>query len=105
MSNYPLVRGFIASKSTGNSSIIPFLATLLNCCFWFKYGILMGQNTIVFVNGVGITISLVCIYIFAKYTSKPETDFYIKVSTLFLYIVLLYAYFVNDPKVADQIGY
>jgi solute carrier family 50 (sugar transporter) len=75
--NYPLVRSFVktgtyhnCNQRTGNSSIVPFLSTLLNCCLWFKYGILLGENTIVFVNGVGILVAVLCIYIFCKYTDN-----------------------------------
>lgn len=49
---------------------VPYIATFLNCALWLGYGILSGDNTVVVVNGIGLSLTLLYMSIFYNYASE-----------------------------------
>lgn len=48
-----VVRGYVRKGSAGESSGLPFVAGCLNCSIWLKYGLLIDDWTMKFVNIIG----------------------------------------------------
>ncbi|KAI9205487.1 sugar efflux transporter for intercellular exchange-domain-containing protein [Polychytrium aggregatum] len=44
------------------ASILPFLSTFANCCFWLKYGVMLGESSICWTNAVGVIITVYALY-------------------------------------------
>ena len=92
-------------KSTGTISAVPFLATFVNCTLWMKYGILLDEFTIYFVNGFGLAVIFTCIlfifikglYYYYKYTDdkiafEKQTAFaFVLVTVILAYVRFFYA--------------
>ncbi|KAL2913432.1 hypothetical protein HK105_207044 [Polyrhizophydium stewartii] len=86
------LRQIAAARTTGNSSVVPFVSTLLNCSLWLKYGLLLEQPAMVVVNTVGVVVAASGLYVFCRFSdprAKAETSVVYALS--FLYAVFIYA--------------
>ena len=61
---------FERALTTGSSSIIPYIAMLLNCALWFKYGLLLGEPALMVVNLIGTLIAVYSVYLFVKFSDS-----------------------------------
>ncbi|KAJ3323964.1 hypothetical protein HDV06_000940 [Boothiomyces sp. JEL0866] len=96
---------FYKLKSTGNSSALPLISTLVNCALWYKYGSLLDQPTMTTVNGIGLLVTLICIYTFFIYSPNQHLiERQITFTLLFLIAVLGYVQ-LNPSNVVIQLGY
>lgn len=57
--------------NTDGTGVAPFWVCSISCVFWLAYGFLRNENTVIFVNGVGLIIqSLYLTYYYIKTRSK-----------------------------------
>jgi solute carrier family 50 (sugar transporter) len=106
MTNFIDLREFRRQKSTGRSSIIPFLAQFTNCTLWLKYGLLLNNDSIISVNIVGLIIAIISIYVFFVYThQKDDTERKIQITLAFLVAVLLYIIVFYSEETKYQLGF
>lgn len=53
--------------NTEGTSVAPFFITLISCTFWYGYGDLRNDLTIIFVNGVGFVVQAIyLVYYYRK---------------------------------------
>uniref|UniRef100_T1JAX8 Sugar transporter SWEET n=1 Tax=Strigamia maritima TaxID=126957 RepID=T1JAX8_STRMM len=91
-------------RDTTEVSAFPFLAGVINCSLWLKYGILQRDRTLMTVNSVGLFLQIIYAVFYYWYSSNKS---YIKkmflVTALILFPILLYLkYFATDLIVATQ---
>lgn len=60
------------TKNTDNIQFLPFLTTCLNNLGWLYYGLLKGDQTIVFVNVIGAALQMLYIIVFIHYTKQKK---------------------------------
>eukprot|EP00117_Sycon_ciliatum_P029036 scpid85431/ scgid23213/ Sugar transporter SWEET1; RAG1-activating protein 1; Solute carrier family 50 member 1 len=58
--------------STQNVIYFPFVACWLNCVFWLKYGILLGDPAMISVNIIGIIFQFAYIFFYYYYASEEQ---------------------------------
>jgi uncharacterized protein with PQ loop repeat len=76
--------------STARTSITPLLSLFVNCTLWLKYGLMLGQNSLINTNWFGIIVSVICIYNFYSLSgdNKEEVERVIQ-NTLFAIVSLM----------------
>jgi solute carrier family 50 protein (sugar transporter) len=104
ISTVPQTLQFLKTKTTGNASIFPYLATFINCSLWCKYGILVEIKSIFIVNFIGLIVSIGSIYVFAK-VSMVDVKISINLTISFVFLVYVYSYFGNSTSITGQIGF
>ncbi|KAJ3362912.1 hypothetical protein GGF31_001301 [Allomyces arbusculus] len=97
------IREYVTTKSTGATDVFPFIATIINCTLWTKYGILRGDTAVTTVNATGLVLGLVYVAAFYKYTTnRPHVERQLLYAALFVYPVLVYARFFTDASTATR---
>ena len=48
-----VIRGHSRKGTTGEASGLPFIAGALNCSVWLKYGLLINDTPMTYVNTIG----------------------------------------------------
>lgn len=56
-------------ETMDNSPLSPLLACYFNAALWCKYGMLSGEDTLVYVNALGMVCALISLFIHYVYTS------------------------------------
>jgi len=74
LSPWKTVQEIQATKNVGSLSCNPFISTFMNCLLWITYGYLSANNTVLFVNCVGLSTSVYYIYVFYTNISRLEKD-------------------------------
>jgi len=64
-----VIRGHSRKGTTGETSGLPFIAGALNCSVWLKYGLLINDTPMTYVNTIGAT--LLTSYAFFFYMYSP----------------------------------
>jgi len=64
-----VIRGHSRKGTTGEASGLPFIAGALNCSVWLKYGLLINDTPMTYVNTIGTT--LLTSYAFFFYVYSP----------------------------------
>ncbi|KAH9248425.1 hypothetical protein BASA81_013919 [Batrachochytrium salamandrivorans] len=106
MTNTSTLLQFVRARSTGHSSTMPFVATLINCALWLRYGILMQMPALILPNTIGVTMAIVSLYTFCVYTDrKSGVHAPIMLAILFLYIVFLYVHYAYSSAIMEQYGF
>jgi len=60
-------------RDTNETSAFPFLAGLISCSLWLKYGILQRDSTLMIVNSIGLTLQILYV-IFYYWHSSVKTQ-------------------------------
>ena len=82
------------------SLVAPFLLTSISCVCWLGYGILRGDSTIIFVNGVGLAVqSVYMLYYYYKTRLKNRLN---KLILIELISVLLTVWFLQSEYPHDE---
>jgi len=94
---------YIRNGTTGNSSALAFITCFMSCSLWLRYGILIGDTFIIFVNIFGTILQICYILIFILYNVKRSTtikQFAIAISLVSL--VYLYSIYQKDRALAEK---
>jgi len=88
--------------TTEGTSIWPFLLTIISCTFWFGYGDLRKDQTVIFVNGVGFIVQAGYLLYYYKKTRLKS-----RLNRLFLFELIFcvftiwfvrYSHFTKEEK-------
>ncbi|KJE88769.1 hypothetical protein CAOG_000359 [Capsaspora owczarzaki ATCC 30864] len=69
----PAVREIERSRTTGATSIVPYVAGIVNCVLWTSYGLLISDPTQIIVNGIGSGLYIYYLTIYFSYTNDAVT--------------------------------
>ncbi|XP_004365230.2 hypothetical protein CAOG_00359 [Capsaspora owczarzaki ATCC 30864] len=72
-SSIPAVREIERSRTTGATSIVPYVAGIVNCVLWTSYGLLISDPTQIIVNGIGSGLYIYYLTIYFSYTNDAVT--------------------------------
>lgn len=61
---------FVEKGSTGNTSCFPFICGFLSCSLWLRYGFLINEESMIFVNTIGGTLFLAYCMTYLFYSIK-----------------------------------
>lgn len=96
-------RKFIKNGSTGNSSALAFVTCYTSCILWVRYGMLIEDQFIIFVNIFGASLQACYVFVFIMYSVKKlRTIRQIAAATCFLGIVYFYSFFEEDKTLAAR---
>ncbi len=88
----------VEKKSVGKFSPIPFASLFTNCIIWTLYGFLKLDKTILLPNGLGVLVSIYCLWAYHTNTiNKPLREYYIV--TFICAICFLLANFQQDQMI------
>jgi len=109
LTGWPAIFAVVRHRSTGETSVFPYVAMFTNCAVWILYAILKVNTVIFYVNCTGATLQITYIFIFYTYTkSKRLFNQQLIGSALFLSAVYTYAYMYttvnNKLLVMDTLG-
>ncbi|XP_032794267.1 sugar transporter SWEET1 isoform X1 [Daphnia magna] len=91
---------------SGEISGFPFIAGVLGCSLWLRYGMLMKDSAMITVNAVGLVLqmSYVCMY----YVYATHKEAYLKQVLIVLSVVLTTMFYVvvetNEDKAEFRLG-
>ncbi|CAM9934526.1 unnamed protein product [Lampetra fluviatilis] len=89
--------------STLGLSMFPFVSLCVSCTLWLRYGLLLGDPTIVYVNAVGASIGVLYSIIFYVNTPHKRSLYRTMVGpALLLYAVLLYVKYLAEDEDAAR---
>lgn len=89
--------------STMGLSMFPFVSLCVSCTLWLRYGLLLGDPTIVYVNAVGASIGVLYSIIFYVNTPHKRSLYRTMVGpALLLYAVLLYVKYLAEDEDAAR---
>jgi solute carrier family 50 protein (sugar transporter) len=96
------------TKSTKNVPYHIFLMAAVGCFGMFHYGLMVGNNILIFLNVVGAALQSLYVYLYLSVVlSKSKPLFYLLIA--FLYEAVLYTYvfghLVGHSERAEMIGY
>ncbi|KAK8938763.1 Bidirectional sugar transporter SWEET4 [Platanthera zijinensis] len=77
LSPAPTFKRILKNKSVEQFSVIPYVATLLNCMLWVLYGmpfVKPNSTLVVSINGVGVVIELIYVIIFLLYSGGARRN-------------------------------
>lgn len=78
------------------TSSLPFTSGLLSCSLWLRYGILVNENALIFVNSVGVFLfSIYCISFYMFTVNKRRMSH--QLILVFLMIAFSIAYSQVEP--------
>ncbi|XP_046815157.1 sugar transporter SWEET1 isoform X1 [Vespa crabro] len=99
-------RKYIKNGTTGDSSSLAFITCYMSCSLWLRYGLLIGDSFIVFVNIFGTILQVCYVLIFMLYSVKKSVTLrQFAAATCFLAIIYFYvAYETNKEIAAKYIG-
>ncbi|KAK0083634.1 hypothetical protein PV325_008475 [Microctonus aethiopoides] len=97
---------YIINGTTGDTSGFSFVACLLSCSFWLRYGQLIGDSFVIWVNITGTFLQLSYIAVYTKYcTQKSLILKQFITSVIFITVVYFYSIINQDKaEVTSQIG-
>lgn len=94
-------RKYIQNGTTGSTSGLAFVICCASCVLWVRYGMLIGDKFIVYVNIFGMTLQAIYVSVFILYSVKKRTTIKQIVAALCaLAYVYLYSFYENDKQVA-----
>ncbi|XP_011686458.1 PREDICTED: sugar transporter SWEET1 [Wasmannia auropunctata] len=98
---------YIRNGTTGDSSGLAFVTCFMSCSLWLRYGILIGDLFIIYVNIFGTILQICYVLIYMLYNVKRSTT--IKQFTVAICLVLLiYLYSIyqkNRVLAAKHVGF
>ncbi|EFA86682.1 small MutS related family protein [Heterostelium album PN500] len=99
---YKAIKIVIEKKSVGNLAGMQFISSLLNCCNWVLYSLLLGNGSILFVNGLGALSAAFYVFNYWRYVSPGSAakDFQNKLSiaTLIFGATILFTFTAPTPQ-------
>eukprot|EP00842_Homolaphlyctis_polyrhiza_P004802 jgi/Hompol1/5322/HPOL_004332-RA len=105
LTNLHPLRQFAAAGSVGNASVVPLVATLLNCAFWLRYGLSLHQPAIVAVNAVGCAVAAFSIYVYCKFSEdRDSAERTVLMALASIFLVYLYAAASQTSESVEHIG-
>ncbi|KAG7207923.1 hypothetical protein KM043_009512 [Ampulex compressa] len=66
-------RKYIQNGTTGSTSGLAFVICCASCVLWVRYGMLIGDKFIVYVNIFGMTLQAIYVSVFILYSVKKRT--------------------------------
>ncbi len=96
-----------ALDGVGDASPYPYLSMTLNCLFWTTYSLLIGNHMLVFVNGLGLFLSIYYNYLFFNLTENKDKFVRICCATVLIYIlgILYVLYAVKRSALVKHLGF
>uniref|UniRef100_A0A336LQ62 Sugar transporter SWEET n=1 Tax=Culicoides sonorensis TaxID=179676 RepID=A0A336LQ62_CULSO len=100
-------RDYVIKKSTGDASVLTFIAGFITSAIWLKYGLLTNERSLVIVNSIGVALMLAYTLVFYLFTTKRRDTIRIASSSfIFLCLVMLYASIEEDHlQATERIGF
>jgi len=99
-----ICNSYIKKKSTGETSSLPFTSGLLSCSLWLRYGVLINENTVIFVNAVGVFLfSLYCISYYIFTVNKRRMAHQLLLVLLMITFSFVYSKFEPDDLQASRL--
>jgi solute carrier family 50 protein (sugar transporter) len=72
VSNVQIIRDVVAARSTAGKNIYMFVGLLFNCLWWFSYGLLIADNSVITCNAVGLVVAVWGMYTFFKFAHNDS---------------------------------
>lgn len=100
-------RDYVIKKSTGDASVLTFIAGFITSAIWLKYGLLTNERSLVVVNSVGVALMLAYTIVFYLFTTRRRDTIRItSISLIFLCLVMIYASIEEDHlQATERIGF
>lgn len=100
-------RDYVIKKSTGDASVLTFIAGFISSTIWLKYGLLTNERSLVIVNSIGVALMLAYTVVFYLFTTRRRDTIRISsISFIFLCLVLIYASIEEDHlQATERIGF
>jgi len=99
------IREIQEQGDVGTNSFVPFFAICLNAVLAFLYGLYIYNQTIMFVNFIGVTLSTYYIWHFYNYTRDKQTVRTLLLSaSVFIVVILYHIYFRAGENGRLQLG-
>jgi len=91
-------------RDTNETSAFPFLAGLISCSLWLKYGILQRDSTLMIVNSIGLTLQILYVIFYYWHSSvKTQIKRQLLLTISILFSILIYLkFFTTDLLIASQ---
>eukprot|EP00040_Diaphanoeca_grandis_P023987 m.131210 g.131210 ORF g.131210 m.131210 type:complete len:221 (+) comp29529_c0_seq2:54-716(+) len=94
-----ILRPLQVKGSVGEVSFVPFVAQVVNCTMWLKYGILLGDPTMILVNSVGEVAGFYYVYTYACIAGNtPNVTRTFGLGVVIIYGVLAMSWMIGDYK-------
>lgn len=87
--------------TTDSTSVAPFWFTSLSCIFWFGYGVMRSDDTIIFVNGVGLIFQI--LYFAYYYIHTRSKTFLNKLIAIQIFMCFFTIFLVRDDLGVNNI--
>lgn len=96
-------RKIVRNGSTGSSSPLAFVTCYTSCMLWMRYGMLISDRFIVFVNIFGSTLQASYVVVFTVYAVKRHRVIKQMIAaTCFVMAVYLYSFYDTDRQQAAK---
>jgi len=94
---------YIRNGTTGDSSGLAFITCFMSCSLWLRYGILIGDLFIIFVNIFGTLLQICYILIYILYNVKRSTTIKQFTAAICLVsLIYLYSIYEKDKVLAER---
>lgn len=91
----------VKNRSIGNFPLLPYLTMQGNCWLWLRYGLQMGDLTIVMPNTLGLSLSTLTIGSFCFFSNKQQKPAVVKQAVVVLSILLV-SFFFGPSSLSSQ---
>ncbi|XP_034950130.1 sugar transporter SWEET1-like [Chelonus insularis] len=100
-------RKYIINGTTGDASGLSFITCLMSCSFWLRYGQMINDHFVIWVNVFGTTLQLGYIAIYTLYSLKKNVILKQFIAAIvFISAVYIYSLTQEDKALATkQIGF
>ncbi|XP_015511330.1 sugar transporter SWEET1 [Neodiprion pinetum] len=97
-------RKYIRNGTTGEASGLAFVTCFTSCSLALRYGMLIGDQTIIVVNIFGISLQLLYVLVFMSYSMKKSLTLkQLSAAVIFVISVYLYSQYEIDEVQARRI--
>ncbi|KAI9137019.1 sugar efflux transporter for intercellular exchange-domain-containing protein [Paraphysoderma sedebokerense] len=104
--NFQSTRKFAQKGTVGDATPLPFVATVVNCFLWTRYGILLKDNTIIIVNFVGVLVAAYSLFLYYQYAENRRKVENLSLGAgMFLLGTMLYTQFGDPTLVVGHLGF
>lgn len=101
---YFVISFLISTSFAFQTSSLPFTSGLLSCSLWLRYGVLINENTIIFVNAVGVFLfTLYCISYYIFTINKRRMGHQLLLVFLMITFSIVYSKFEPDDLQASRL--
>ncbi|KAK2727295.1 hypothetical protein QYM36_007960, partial [Artemia franciscana] len=99
LAGIPICRDIWRKGSTDGISGLPFLAGVLGCSLWFRYSLILQDQTMCLVNLIGLILQVCYVLIYLLYPSTQKATFHRQLGTILAILFGVIYYCSIEPKV------